>query len=62
MNHPDKNDYNNCDRRWKITNLFDQLNDTYAKVYSLSEHLAVDEIIVIFKVRVILKQYIPEKC
>jgi hypothetical protein len=37
------------------------LNDTYAKFYRPSEHLAVDEVIMLFKGRVIFKQYIPKK-
>jgi hypothetical protein len=48
-NEPDKTDEN------------DKLNDSYAKYYSLTEHLAVDEITVLFKVRVIFKHYIPKK-
>jgi len=34
---------------------------THAKHCSPTEHLAVDEIIVLFKWRVIFKQYIPKK-
>jgi hypothetical protein len=41
--------------------LSDQLNDTYAKFCSPSEHLAVDEVTVLFRRRVIFKQYIPKK-
>jgi len=41
--------------------LFDKLSDSYAKYYSLKEHLAVDEIIVLFKGTVIFKQYIPKR-
>ena len=41
--------------------LFHQLIDSYAKYYSLTDHLAADEIIVLFKGRVIFKQYIPKK-
>jgi hypothetical protein len=29
--------------------LFDKLTDSYAKYYSVTDHLAVDEIIVLFK-------------
>jgi hypothetical protein len=35
------------------------LSDTYTKFYSPSEHLPVDEVILLFKV--IFKQYIPKK-
>jgi hypothetical protein len=45
----------------KMRTIFDMLNDAYAKYYSLTEHLAVDEIIVFFKGRVVFKQYIPKK-
>jgi hypothetical protein len=37
------------------------LNDTYSKYYAPSEHLAVDEVMVLFKGRVIFKQYMPKK-
>ncbi|PNF17185.1 hypothetical protein B7P43_G06584 [Cryptotermes secundus] len=51
----------NYDRLWKIRTIFDTLNDGYEKYYNPSEHLAVDEIIVKFKGRVIFRQYIPKK-
>jgi hypothetical protein len=38
--------------------LSDMLINTYVKFYSPSEHLAVDEVIVLVKGRVVLKQYI----
>ena len=41
--------------------LVDKLNDSYAKYYSLTKHLAVDEIIVLFKGRVIVRYYISKK-
>ena len=41
--------------------IFDRLSDSYAKYYSLTEHLAVCEIIVFFKVGVIFKRYIQKK-
>jgi hypothetical protein len=40
--------------------VFDKLNDAYAKYYSPAEHLAVNEITVLFKGRVVFKQYIPK--
>jgi len=40
--------------------IFDKLNNSYAKYYSPTKHSAVDEIIVLFKDRVIFKQYIPK--
>jgi len=35
----------NSDGLWKTRNLFEILNNTFSKVYSPSEHLAVDEVI-----------------
>ena len=49
------------DRLWKIRDLFEILRTNFAKFYSPSEHLMVDEVIVKFKGRVIFKQYIPKK-
>jgi len=40
--------------------LIDKLSDSYAKYYSLTGHLAVVEIILLCKGRVIFKQYIPK--
>jgi hypothetical protein len=57
---PDKRD-DNFDRLWKMRTIFDMLNDSYAKYYSPTEHLAVDEIIVLFKGRVVFKQCILKK-
>jgi hypothetical protein len=41
--------------------IFDRLNDAYAKYYSPTAHLAIGEITVLFKGKVIFKQYIPKK-
>jgi hypothetical protein len=41
--------------------IFDKLSDSYAKYYSPTEHLAIDEIIVLYKDRITFKQYIPKK-
>ena len=49
------------DRLWKLRTVFDTLNEAYAKFYNPLEHLAVDEVIVKFKDRVIFRQYIPKK-
>jgi hypothetical protein len=51
----------NFDRLWKMRIIFDMLSDAYAKYYSPTEHLAANEIIVLFKGRVVFKQYIPKK-
>jgi hypothetical protein len=50
-----------CDRLWKLRTVFDKPNDSYAKFYNPSENLAVDEVIVSLKGRVIFRQYIPKK-
>jgi hypothetical protein len=49
------------DRLWKITTIFETQNQAYAKFYNPSEHLAVNEVTVKFKGRVIFRQYIPKK-
>jgi hypothetical protein len=41
--------------------IFDRHNNLYAKYYILTDHLAVDEITVFSKGRIIFKQYIPKK-
>jgi len=51
----------NYDRLWKMRAIFDKLNNSYAKYCSPTKHLAVDDIIVFFKGRVIFKQYTPKK-
>jgi hypothetical protein len=60
MNQPVKTD-KNFDRPWKIISLFHMLRDTYAKFYNPPEHSVADEVIALFKGRVIFKQYIPKK-
>jgi hypothetical protein len=60
MNQRDKTN-KNYDRLWKIKSLFTMLIDNDTKFYSPSEHLAVNEVIVLFKGRVNFKQYIPKK-
>jgi len=46
---------------WKVRIIFDKLNEAYAKFFNPSEHLAVDEVIVKFKGRVLFGQYIPKE-
>jgi hypothetical protein len=48
-------------RTTKIRDLFEILNDTFSQFYNPSENLAIDEVIVPFKGRVIFKQYIPKR-
>ena len=59
-NEPDMKD-ENSDPLWKVRNLFEILNQKFSKFYSLSEHLAVDKVIVLYKVSVIFRKYIPNK-
>ena len=49
------------DRLWKIWDLFEIIRTNFSKFYNPSKHLAVDEVIVKFKGRVLFKQYIPKK-
>ena len=51
----------NFDRLCKIWNLFEILRRPFFKFYTLSKNLAMDKVIVLYKERVIFKQYIPEK-
>lgn len=49
------------DRLWKLRKVFDSLNNKFSELYYPTEHLAVDEVIVKFKGKVIFRQYIPKK-
>ena len=51
----------NSDRLRKMQNLFEILNKPFSKFYSPSEQLAVDEVIVLLKGRVIFPQYIQKE-
>jgi hypothetical protein len=53
--------HENYDRLWKIREVFDMLDVAYSRFYNPSEHSAIDEVIVLFKGRVVFKQYIPKK-
>jgi len=46
---------------WTLRTVSDTLNKAYTKFYNPSKHLAVDEVIVKFKGRVIFRQCIPNK-
>jgi hypothetical protein len=46
------------DLLWKMRTMLDRFSASYAKYYSPAEHLAVREIIVLFKVSVIFSQYV----
>jgi hypothetical protein len=56
----DKGD-ENYDRLSKICTLFHFLNERFAAVYHHTENLTVAEVIVMFKGKVVLRQYIPTK-
>jgi hypothetical protein len=51
----------NYDRLCKIWDIFEILYRMSSKFYNPSENLAIDEMIVLFKARVIFRQYIPKK-
>jgi len=57
LNHDDP-DY---DRLWKIWKIFDTLKIKFCELYNLTERLDVDEVIVLYKGRVVFRQYIPKK-
>jgi hypothetical protein len=59
-NKPDMTD-ENSDRLWTVRNLFEILNKAFSKFYCPSDHLAASKFIILFKRRVIFRQYIPEK-
>ena len=59
-NEPDMTD-ENSDRLWKVRNMFEILNEKFSNFYNPSEHLAVEEVTVKYKGRVIFRQYIPKK-
>jgi len=56
---PDRTD-ENFDSLWKIRDLFEILNATFSKFYNPSENLAIADVTVSFRRRVIFKQYIPK--
>ena len=56
---PDKSE--EYDQVLTLRTVFDTLNEAYTKFYNESEHLAVDEVNVKFKGRVIFRHYIPKK-
>ena len=57
LNHDDPDYY----RLWKIRKIFDTLNNEFCELHNWTEHLAVDEVIVLYKGRVVFWQYIPKK-
>ena len=59
--HFTDNNRNGVDRQWKMRELFEIIRTNFSKFYKPSEYLAVDEVIVKFKGRIVFKQYIPKK-
>jgi hypothetical protein len=58
---PPKRDDPDYDRLWKIRKISDTLNNNFGELYNPTEHLALDEVIVLYKGRVVFRQYIPKK-
>ena len=60
-----RNDTHNTDknfgRMWKMRNVFEIINRTFSKFYNPTEHLAVDEVVVLFQGRVVFKHCVPKK-
>jgi len=50
------------DKLWKIRDLFEIIGMNFSKFYNPSELLAVDEVIVKFKGKILFNQYILKKC
>jgi len=44
-----------------IREIFDTMKNKFCELYNLTEHLAVDEVIVLYKGRVVFRQYIPKE-
>ena len=49
------------DRQGKIINLMDKLQEKYQKVYTPGENIVIDETLIPWRGRLILRQYIPSK-
>src|SRR5215469_13994250 len=58
---PPNRDDPDYDRLWKLRKIFETLNNKCFEMYNPTEHRAVDEVIVLYKGRVIFRQYIPKK-
>ena len=59
--NPPNHDDPDYDRLWKIQKVFDILNNKFYELYNPTEQLAVDEVIVSYKGRVVFRQYIPKR-
>jgi hypothetical protein len=49
------------DRLWKLRRVFEYLNSRFAALYNPTGHLAIGEVIVKFKGKVVFRQFIPKK-
>lgn len=56
-----RNTDKNFGRMWKMRNVFEIVDRTFSKFYNPTEHLAVDEVIVLFKERVVFKHCMSKK-
>lgn len=59
-NPPNKEDPD-YDRLWKFRKIFDTLNNKFSEYYYPTENIAIDEVRVLFKGKIIFRQYIPKK-
>jgi len=57
---PPNHDAPDYDGLWKIRKIFDALNNKFCELYNPTAHLAVDEVIMLYKGRVVFRQYIPK--
>ena len=53
---PPNHDAPDYDGLWKIRKIFDALNNKFCELYNPTEHFAVDEVIVLYKGRVVFRQ------
>jgi hypothetical protein len=58
--HLENNDDPDYNRLWKIRKVFDTLNNRFCEMYNLTEHLAVDEV-VMYKWRAVFRLCVPKK-
>ena len=48
-------------RLWKMGKIFEIVDRTFSKFYNPSEHLTIDQVVVLFKGRVVFKHCMPKK-
>jgi len=59
--NPPNHDDPDHDIRWKIRNIFDTPKNKLCELYNPTERLAVDQVTLLCKERVVFRQYIPKK-